>query len=123
LYAYLLPPPLVQTAKLGFCATGSLEDLVQHGLHALRETLQQDKALTTLNTSIGVVGPASTHEKNVPPGGSFRILEGEIIQPFLDTIIPKEEAPAQAPAAAPAAPASAPAQGGQSQDEDVQMEE
>lgn len=96
----------------------SLEDLIQHGLHALRETLQQDKALSILNTSIGIVGPGSTHEKNVPPGGSFRILEGEVIQPFLDTIIPKEET--QAPAAAPAA-APAPAAG--SQDEDVQMGE
>ena len=29
---------------------GSLEKLIQHGLHALRETLQQDKELTINNT-------------------------------------------------------------------------
>lgn len=30
-----------------------------HGLNALRDTLQQDKELSTLNTSIATVGPAS----------------------------------------------------------------
>ncbi|KAJ4472176.1 nucleophile aminohydrolase [Lentinula aciculospora] len=86
----------------------SLEDLIQHGLHALRETLQQDKDLNVNNTSIGIVGAPSTHEKTT--GVSFRILEGETIQPFLDTMVPKD---APAPAAAPAA----------STDEDVQMAE
>jgi 20S proteasome subunit alpha 6 len=96
--------------------SGSLEDLIRHGLHALRETLQQDKALNPLNTSIGILGPASTHEKDVPSGGSFRILEGDVLQPFLDSMIPKEvDAPA-APPADPAAPAPV-------ADEDVQMTE
>ncbi|KAG6903324.1 hypothetical protein C0995_013077 [Termitomyces sp. Mi166 len=88
----------------------SLEDLIRHGLHALRETLQQDKELTINNTSIGVVGPASVHEKNVPPGNPFRILEGEIIQPFLNSMVAKETG-AAAPTPAPTATA----------DEDVQM--
>ena len=36
--------------------TGNLEDLIRHGLHALRETLQQDKELTHCNyLRIGVV--------------------------------------------------------------------
>jgi len=34
-----------------------LEGLIRHGLHALRDTLQQDKELTIQNTSIGIVGP------------------------------------------------------------------
>ncbi|KAF5388326.1 hypothetical protein D9615_000117 [Tricholomella constricta] len=93
-----LPPP-----------SASLEDLIRHGLHALRETLQQDKELTINNTSIGLVGPASAHETGVPPSGSFRILEGDSIQPFLDTMIAKDTG------AAPAAPAAAVG------DEDVQM--
>lgn len=88
-------------------ALGSLEELVKHGLHALRETLQQDKDLNVNNTSVGIVGPPSAHEKTT--GVSFRILEGEIIQPFLDTMIPKD-------IPAPAAPAPA-----ESTDEDVQM--
>jgi len=92
-------------------ADSSLEDLIRHGLHALRETLQQDKELNVNNTSIGIVGPASEHEKAVPPTGPFRILEGDKIDAFLKTMIAKEtEAPA-----APAAPAAG--------DEDVQMAE
>ncbi|KAK7061459.1 proteasome subunit alpha type 1 [Favolaschia claudopus] len=91
----------------------SLEDLIRHGLHALRETLQQDKELNVNNTSIGIIGPAAASETGVPPSGPFRILEGEKIEVFLQSMVPKEvEAPA-APAAAPA-PAAA--------DEDVQME-
>ncbi|KAF8803789.1 hypothetical protein BYT27DRAFT_7340602 [Phlegmacium glaucopus] len=67
----------------------SLEDLVRHGLHALRETLQQDKELNVNNTSVGIVGPPSEHEKVATPGGSFRILENESVGPFLKTMIPK----------------------------------
>lgn len=45
----------------------TLEQLIDHGLHALRETLQQDKELTNLNTSIGIVGPRGTLEKGMVP--------------------------------------------------------
>lgn len=91
---------------------GSLEDLVKHGLHALRETLQQDKELNVNNTSIGIVGPASVHETGILPSGPFRILEGEKVEPFLQTMVPKET---DASAAAPPPAATA--------DEDVQMAE
>ncbi|CAL1702118.1 unnamed protein product [Somion occarium] len=101
----------------------TLEDLIRHGLHALRESLQQDKELTINNTSIGIAGPASVHEKDVPAGGSFRILEGEPVEVFLKSMVPKETAEAQA-AEAPAAEAppdgAAPAQAG---DQDVSMAE
>jgi 20S proteasome subunit alpha 6 len=90
---------------------GSLEDLIRHGLHALRETLQQDKELNINNTSIGIVGPASQHEKAVPPSGPFRILEGVVVEPFLETMIAK-----QTDTAAPVPPAV-------TADEDVQMDE
>jgi len=40
-------------------ADAALDTLIMHGLNALRDTLQQDKDLTTLNTSISTVGPAS----------------------------------------------------------------
>lgn len=88
----------------------SLEDLIRHGLHALRETLQQDKELNVNNTSIGLIGPASEHEKKVvQPQGAFRILENEAVEPFLKTMIPKGSegaAPAAASASAGAAGAS-----------------
>jgi len=92
----------------------SLEDLIRHGLHALRETLQQDKELTTKNTSIGIVGPRGEHEKAVAEEGSFRILEGEKVEVYLKTMVPKEE---PAPLV-PAAPEHPPTTEG---DTDVQM--
>ncbi|KAF8639709.1 hypothetical protein AX17_000971 [Amanita inopinata Kibby_2008] len=76
--------------------TCSLEELITHGLHALRETLQQDKELNVNNTSIGILGSASVHEKSVPKGGSFRILEGDSIEPFLKSMVPKEDGGAPA---------------------------
>ncbi|KAF9482036.1 20S proteasome subunit [Pholiota conissans] len=91
----------------------SLEDLVRHGLHALRETLQQDKELNVNNTSIGIVGPKSEFEEKEVRGGSFRILENQLVEPFLQTMIAKESADAPVPAAPPAAPATG--------DEDVTM--
>jgi 20S proteasome subunit alpha 6 len=90
--------------------TGSLEDLIKHGLHALRETLQQDKELTVKNTTIGIVGPAGAHETSVTSEGSFRIKEDESIKVYLQSMVPKE--PAEAPVAAPP-----PSTG----DDDVQM--
>lgn len=74
--------------------TASIEELITHGLHALRESLQQDKELTILNTSIGIVGPPSASETVFKAGGAFRILEGESIQVFLDMMTPKEAAAA-----------------------------
>ncbi|KAI0771501.1 20S proteasome subunit [Trametes elegans] len=95
----------------------TLEELIKHGLHALRETLQQDKELTIHNTSIGIIGPAGPHEANISPDGNFRILEGEIIEVYLQSMTPKDTG--EAPQAAPVAPAGAPEAG--TGDDDVQM--
>lgn len=54
----------------------SLDELVRHGLHALRDTLQQDKELNTLNCSIGIVGV--DHK--------FKIIEGDELQRYLDLL-------------------------------------
>ncbi|KAG8885944.1 hypothetical protein FRB98_001511 [Tulasnella sp. 332] len=85
--------------------TCDLEQLIDHGLHALRETLQQDKELTNLNTSIGVVGPRGDSEKGtkIKAGGAFRIMQDEKIDVYLAKLPPKEDANAPALAAAPAA--------------------
>lgn len=98
--------------------SGALEDLVRHGLHALRETLQQDKELNVNNTSIGIIGPKSEHETSETPGGAFRILENEAVEPFLHTMrskedLKEEERKEAALKAAEAAPAAG--------DDDVQM--
>jgi 20S proteasome subunit alpha 6 len=115
-----LPRPSPLTLR--WPGAGTLDELITHGLHALRETLQQDKDLTPANTSIGIVGPAGAQEAAAPPGGAFRILEGEPIAPYLATMTPKETgAAADAPPTDPApAPAAGPAAG--AADEDVQME-
>ena len=55
-----------------------MEDLIQHGLNALRDTLQQDKALTQQNTSIGIVGPTASGKK-----ATFRTLDDEAVEPYL----------------------------------------
>lgn len=73
-------------------SSGTLEQLIRHGLHALRETLQQDKALSIHNTSIGIIGPSGEHEKGISSEGSFRILEGSSVDVYLQTMVPKEEA-------------------------------
>jgi len=88
----------------------SLEELINHGLYALRETLQQDKELTKLNTSIGVVGPRGTLEKGtvLKGGGSFRIFPDDSLDQHISKLIPKDDVPP--PAAA------------QSDDEDDAME-
>lgn len=49
------------------------------------------------NTSIGILGPASAHETSAPKGGAFRILEGETLQPYLGTMVAKEEPAPPAP--------------------------
>ncbi|KNZ47577.1 proteasome subunit alpha type [Puccinia sorghi] len=62
-----------------------LDELIKHGLHALRDTLQQDKELTTLNTSLGIVGPSH----------KFEIIEGDALAPYLARMDPKDDGTAQ----------------------------
>ncbi|GAA6008751.1 proteasome core particle subunit alpha 6 [Rhodotorula paludigena] len=114
----------------------SLDDLVMHGLKALRETLQQDKDLSVLNTSIGIVGAPPPPQPESVEGGAvgnagaygkepaavdaFRILEGDALEPYLAQLPPKDDdaaapraaaagAVAGEEAAAAAAPSGAPA--------------
>jgi len=60
----------------------SLPELINHGLNALHDTLQQDKHLTIQNTSIAIVGPASEEIENLGVSGAakrgnFRVWENE----------------------------------------------
>uniref|UniRef100_A0A8C6WRH1 Proteasome 20S subunit alpha 1 n=1 Tax=Neogobius melanostomus TaxID=47308 RepID=A0A8C6WRH1_9GOBI len=80
----------------------NLNDLVQHGLRALRETLPAEQDLTTKNVSIGIVG------KDL----EFKIYDDDDVAPFLQGLEERpqrrvaaaddDEAPAAAPAAAAA---------------------
>ena len=102
--------------------SGKLEKLIEHGLHALRETLQQDKELTIHNTTIGIVGPAGELEIGVPPEGPFRMLEEEKVDPYIKSLPEKivtSRTAAAASAESGAADSTIPPPG----DEDVQMAE
>lgn len=54
----------------------SLEELIVHGLNALRDTLAQDKELTPKNTSIAFLGADTP----------FKILDDDLVAPWLDRL-------------------------------------
>jgi 20S proteasome subunit alpha 6 len=58
----------------------SRDELIRHGLQALKESLSQDKELTVENTSVGVVGWGG------PDGGKgepFKLFDGTEVGPLL----------------------------------------
>ncbi len=59
------------------------DELLKHGLRALKESLAQDKELTVDNTSIGVVGLASTDGKKKKLE-NFKLYDGQEIGPVLE---------------------------------------
>ncbi|SNX86824.1 probable PRE5 - 20S proteasome subunit (alpha6) [Melanopsichium pennsylvanicum] len=70
----------------------SLEDLVLHGLYALRDTLPQNKDLELEQVSVAVVGPGADADVNSPEarkGEKFRVVEGDDLKPYMDKMEPK----------------------------------
>ncbi|RCI07710.1 hypothetical protein L249_5710 [Ophiocordyceps polyrhachis-furcata BCC 54312] len=61
----------------------SREELVKHGLKALRESLVQDKELTLDNTSVGLVGIETGPNKGIE---SFKLYDGDEMQPWLESL-------------------------------------
>ncbi|KAJ2905852.1 proteasome subunit alpha type-1 [Zalerion maritima] len=62
------------------------EELVMHGLKALKESLVQDKELTVDNTSVGVVGLVkddSTGRTKVEP---FKVHDGRDVKDWIDAV-------------------------------------
>ncbi len=108
--------------------------MINHGLSALADTLQQDKHLTTANTALAVIGPADESiEALAGPGsgavrrGAFRVYENERVDSILRAWRrsrgepedgPQEEGEGEAEAAAAPAATDAPAAG---TGEDVEM--
>ena len=64
----------------------NLDQLIVHGLRALRDTLQQDKELSIQNVSIGIVGKDQ----------KWVVHENENVARYLD-LLNQEVAPAAAP--------------------------
>ncbi|KAH8772581.1 nucleophile aminohydrolase [Diaporthe sp. PMI_573] len=85
------------------------EQLIQHGLKALKESLVQDRELTVENTSVGVVGVKRTEDglKKVEP---FKVYDGQDVKAWIDGVADDKEgggdgegeAEAEAEASAPA---------------------
>lgn len=64
--------------------TCSRDELITHGLRALKDTLSQDKELTIENTSVGVVGLAGEGAKSKME--NFKLYEGQDAVPLLEAL-------------------------------------
>lgn len=75
-------------------ADSSREQLINHGLKALRETLSQDKELTVDNTTVGVVGlvpkettsAASSSAVKTTKLENFKLYDGQDIAALLEAL-------------------------------------
>lgn len=76
----------------------SKEELVKHGLKALKESLAQDKELTVENCSVGVVGLGKDGKVD-----KFVLYDGESVKQWLDLVGEGGDSGESAEAAAPAA--------------------
>ncbi|KAJ1021138.1 hypothetical protein NDA16_003924 [Ustilago loliicola] len=73
-------------------SNASLEELVMHGLYALRDTLPQNKDLELEQVSVAVVGPGADADVNSPEarrGEKFRVVEGDELRPYMDKLEPR----------------------------------
>ncbi|OXV11446.1 hypothetical protein Egran_00790 [Elaphomyces granulatus] len=60
------------------------DQLIGHGLKALKETLSQDKELTVENTTVGIAGLA--REGSVGKIENFKLYDGQDIVPLLEAL-------------------------------------
>lgn len=74
-------------------ADASRDELIKHGLLALKESLSQDKELTVDNASLGVTGVAKDGKRKIE---TFKLYDGPEIGPLLEAALETSEA---APAA------------------------
>ena len=68
-------------------ADASREELVAHGLRALKESLSQDKELTVDNTSVGIVGVGEEKGKLE----NFTLYDGQEVKAFIEAVADKTE--------------------------------
>ena len=87
------------------------EDLVTHGLKALKESLNQDKELTIDNASVGVTGVGADGKRKVE---SFKLFDGAEVGPLLEAALESSE-----PAAAAEGTATGGGQGGDAMEVDT----
>lgn len=61
----------------------SREELVRHGLRALRESLAQDKELTIDNTSVGLVGVKAEGQKGIE---TFKLYDEQEVKGWIESV-------------------------------------
>ena len=66
------------------------EDLIKHGLRALKESLAQDKELTVDNTSVGIMGIATGGKRKIE---SFRLFDGQEVSSWIDVSFDTQQQP------------------------------
>ena len=64
------------------------EELIRHGLLALKESLSQDKELTVENASVGVTGMGADGKRKIE---SFKLYDGAEVGPLLETALESAE--------------------------------
>ncbi|KAL9128571.1 MAG: hypothetical protein Q9217_002770 [Psora testacea] len=67
------------------------EELIKHGLRALKESLSQDRELTIENTSVGITGVATDGKRKIE---SFKLYDGPEIGPLLEAALETSESAA-----------------------------
>ncbi|KAK4229890.1 nucleophile aminohydrolase [Podospora fimiseda] len=82
----------------------SREELISHGLKALKESLVQDRELTVENTSIGVVGYVRNEEGTSYKVEPFTLYDGQDVSEFLEKVSDANEGGGAATAEEAAAP-------------------
>lgn len=87
-------------------ADSTREELIKHGLLALKESLSQDKELTVENASIGVTGIKTGGKKHIE---NFHLYDGPEVGPLLEAALEGAEPAAE----------TAPADGGESMEVDT----
>ncbi|KAI0124331.1 proteasome subunit alpha type-1 [Xylariales sp. AK1849] len=65
------------------------EDLIKHGLRALKETLVQDRELTVENTSVSVVGLKEAGKRALQP---FKVYDGADVKDWINSVADDAEA-------------------------------
>lgn len=64
------------------------DELIRHGLKALKETLVQDRELTVENTSVGVVGLKEPGKKGLE---FFKVHDGADVKEWINSVADDNE--------------------------------
>ena len=72
--------------------SASREDLLKHGLRALKESLSQEKELTVENTTVGIIGMGADGKRKIQ---SFKLYDGPEIQPLLEASSESADVPTE----------------------------